>query len=137
MRLLLLSTQRNTDKIVTLVCWAFPVTSRRFQTCMEKWKWQCKVMHNSGNRALTVYTDVNNISSCKVKLLRATKLADKVHLPKSSILPWRWNHSSHPMHSTDTELSSPSSQTPSHSGHTVLSDVCVMLSASDLSLWTH
>ena len=37
----------------------------------------------------------------------------------------RWNHSSHPMHSIQIGLLSPSSSyTPSHTGHTVLSDVC-------------
>ena len=36
----------------------------------------------------------------------------------------RWNHSSHPMHSTQLELLTPSSlYTTSHIGHTVLSDV--------------
>ena len=37
----------------------------------------------------------------------------------------KWNHSLHPMHLTHTKLSSPSSSyTPSHTGYTVLPDVC-------------
>ena len=46
-------------------------------------------MHNSGTTALTAYADITSVSCCKVKLPRATEVADKVHMPKSSILPWR------------------------------------------------
>ena len=44
---------------------------------------------NSRDTALTAYADVNNISCCTVKLLRATEVADEVHMLKSSMLPWR------------------------------------------------
>ena len=41
-------------------------------------------------------------------------------------MQWRWKHSSHPMHTIHTELSSLSSSytDPMHTGHTVLSDAC-------------
>ena len=38
------------------------------------------MMQNSRNTALTDYTDVNSVSCCKLKLLRATEVADKVHI---------------------------------------------------------